>query len=104
MKDQVCRLISHGVSATSLNETSSEDSIQAVLSGAFSVVFGSPESWLDNEIWRKMIGNDVYKKSVRAVVVDEAHVISHWYVLYNCYNIVIVIGQVCSQFVGLYEQ
>ena len=55
-----------------------------------------------------MIGNDVYKKSVRAVVVDEAHVISHWYVLYNCYNIVIVvvvvIGQVCSQFVGLYEQ
>ena len=102
MKDQVCRLISHGVSATSLNETSSEDSIQAVLSGAFSVVFGSPESWLDNEIWRKMIGNDVYKKSVRAVVVDEAHVISHWYVLYNCYNI--VIGQVCSQFVGLYEQ
>ena len=102
MKDQVCRLISHGVSATSLNETSSEDSIQAVLSGAFSVVFGSPESWLDNEIWRKMIGNDVYKKSVRAVVVDEAHVISHWYVLYNCYNI--VIGQVCSQFLGLYEQ
>ena len=84
MKDQVSRLNSCGITAIALNEALSEDKIQALVNGEFSVVFGSPESWLNNDRWRQMVGNNVYKRSVRAVVVDEAHVISHWYVMY-CY-------------------
>ena len=44
----------------------------------FRIVYGSPETWLGDERWRKMVSSDSYKKSVRAVAIDEAHIISHW--------------------------
>ena len=79
MKDQVSRLNSRGISAISLSDVSSELEIRAVENGSYSFVYGSPESWLGETKWRKMLSNDIYQNSVRAVAVDEAHVICHWY-------------------------
>jgi len=78
MKDQVSRLTSLGISAISLSDISSESDIRAVERGTYSIVYGSPESWLGETRWRKMLSNDVYQHSVRALAVDEAHVICHW--------------------------
>lgn len=78
MKDQVMRLISLDITAISLAEITTEKQCNEVKNGDYSVVFGSPELWLGDEKWRKMTMSDRYRKSVRAVAVDEAHVICHW--------------------------
>ena len=46
--------------------------------GEYSIVCGSPESWLGDEMWRKMVRRDGFKKFVRTLPVDEANIISHW--------------------------
>ena len=78
MKDQVCSLSLLGVSATSLSDISSAADIKKVENGEFSIVYGSPESWLGDIRWRRMLASETYKSHVRAVAVDEAHVICHW--------------------------
>jgi len=77
MKDQVSRLNSLGISSICLSDISTESQRKAVESGQYSIVYGSPESWLGDERWRKMVTSDCYKKFVRALAVDEAHIISH---------------------------
>ncbi|CAH3161221.1 unnamed protein product, partial [Porites lobata] len=54
MKDQVSRLSSLGVSAISLSDISSAAEIKKVESGEFSIVYGSPESWLGDIRWRRI--------------------------------------------------
>lgn len=78
MKDQVSRLNSRGISSISLSDISFESEIRAVENGSYSIVYGSPESWLGETKWRKMLSSKIYQNSVRAVAVDEAHVICHW--------------------------
>ena len=55
MKDQVSRLSLLGVSAISLSDISSAAEIKKVESGEFSIVYGSPESWLGDIRWRRML-------------------------------------------------
>ena len=78
MKDQVSRLTSLGISAISLAEVTSDEKSKAIENGGYSVVFGSPELWLGDQKWRKMVSSEIYTNAVRAVAVDEAHVICHW--------------------------
>lgn len=78
MKDQVSLLLSRGISATCLNNDMSETDKRRVESGQCSIIYGSPESWLGDTRWRKMLTSQTYKNSVRVVAVDEAHVICHW--------------------------
>ena len=82
IKDQVNRLTSLGISAVALNDITSDSVKEKVLKGDFSVVFGSPELWLGDDRWRKMVGGDIYKNAVKAVAVDEAHIVCHWYVMH----------------------
>ena len=78
MNDQVSRLTSLGISAICLSDISTDSQRKAVENGEYSIVCGSPKSWLGDERWRKMVGRDGFKKFVRALAVDEAHIISHW--------------------------
>jgi len=78
VKDQVSPLLSLDISATSLNNKTSEADKRKVESGQFSIIYGSPESWLGNTQWRKMLTSETYKNSVWVVAVDEANVICHW--------------------------
>ena len=78
VKDQVSLLLSLGISATSLNNEIPEADKRKVESGQYSIVYGSPESWLGDTRWRKMLTSETYKNLVRVVAVDEAHVINHW--------------------------
>ncbi|XP_078355691.1 bifunctional 3'-5' exonuclease/ATP-dependent helicase WRN-like [Oculina patagonica] len=78
MKDQVSLLSSLGISAISLNSDTLETERGNIENGRYSIVYGSPETWLGDTRWRKMLKSDTYQKSVRAIAVDEAHVICHW--------------------------
>ncbi len=85
IKDQVTRLNSLGVNAVALSDITSDCVKEMVLNGDYSIVFGSPELWLGDDRWRKMVSSDIYRNTVRAVAVDEAHIVCHWYVLhFNC--------------------
>ncbi len=84
MKDQVARLNLCNIPSVLLTDIAPDEE-ERVLRGEFAVVFGSPESWLNTENWTKMVGSSVYKNRVKAVAVDEAHVISHWYATLHIY-------------------
>ena len=44
----------------------------------YSLVYGPPEAWLENERWRFMLTNFVYSKKLCAIAVHEAHVVRQW--------------------------
>lgn len=46
--------------------------------GKYSLLFGSPEAWLKNDSWRMMLGNNIYRTRLCAVIIDEAHAIRQW--------------------------
>ena len=77
VKDQISLLLSLGISATSLNNETSEADKRKFESGQYSIVYGSQESWLGDTRWRKILSSETYENSVRVVAVDEAHVICH---------------------------
>jgi len=77
MTDQVSHLNSLGVKAICLSNPLTLEEETDLLAGKYSIVYGSPESWLMTKKWRSMIISEPYK-NVRAVAVDEAHVIRHW--------------------------
>ena len=46
--------------------------------GAYSFVFGSPESLLQKKKWRNMLSSNVYQDGTFAIVVDEVHAVPKW--------------------------
>ena len=77
MKDQVSKLQKLGVSAISLTEISEQDA-KSVEQGSFSIVYGMPASWLNNERWRSVLWSEIYSSKLCSIAVDEAHVIKQW--------------------------
>lgn len=50
-----------------------------IMEGNFSLVFGSPDSWILNPKWRAMLASTLYQDNfVAIVVVGEAHVAYKW--------------------------
>lgn len=79
MQDQVKFLKSIGVTAEFIGEDQQDDEAKkAVERGDCQVVFGSPESFLSSDRWRKMLSSTVYEQRLCLIAVDEAHCISHW--------------------------
>ena len=78
MADQVKKLERLGISAVCLSLIKDEGQAKCVEEGVFSVVYGTPETFLKNERWRKMIASDLYGERTCAVAVHEAHVIKQW--------------------------
>ena len=77
MEDQVDKLRKLGISAVFLSDIKDEE-IKEVDEGCFSLVYGSPEAWLKNERWRKMLSSDVYSAKLCVIAIDEARVIKQW--------------------------
>ena len=66
-------LRNQGISAASLSCEDVNDN--NLLKGAYSLVFRSPESFLQNEKWRNMLCSDVYQDRTFAIIADEVHVV-----------------------------
>ena len=78
MEDQVQYLNGLGLKAIALTE---DDIMERVMDGEFSHVYGSPESFLGQDAWRDVFSSSSFKAHLIGVAIDEAHCISHWYVL-----------------------
>ena len=76
VESHIRELEKRGLSATSLSGDNIDEN--GILGGAYSFVFGSPESFLQNKKWRSMIQSEVYQKNTFAIVTDEAHVVPKW--------------------------
>ena len=61
-------LRNRGISAASLSSEDVDENHS--LKRTYSFVFGSPESFLQNEKWRNMLRNDVYQDRTFAIVMD----------------------------------
>ena len=57
---------------------------EAVLMGEYQLVLFTPEMFLEQKRWRKMLLGDVYSSRLQAFVVDEAHTVKKWlgYLIY----------------------
>ena len=69
MKDKVENLKKLGISAISLSNVKDGEA-KDVEEGHFVVVYGTPEAWLNNEWWRKMLLSDIYAAKLCAIAVD----------------------------------
>ena len=79
MRDLKAKFVPRGVSAEFLGELQTDaQAITRVTRGEHQLVFVSPESILDNVELRTMLYSTVYKESLVAVVIDEAHCIDKW--------------------------
>ena len=74
MEDQVKEAEKLGVRAGQLGVHDDRE----ILDGRLSLVFGSPESWLLNNKWRRMLASTIYQDNLIGIVVDEVHVTYKW--------------------------
>ena len=74
MKDQVTKLQKLGISAISLSVISDEEA-KAVEKGFYSIVYGTPESWLRNKRWRSMLSSDTYTSNVYVLSLLTRHML-----------------------------
>jgi hypothetical protein len=52
------------------------------MDGTFSIMFSYPEAALRPGFWRRCFTSGKFHDNFQAVVVDEAHCMTEWYVLY----------------------
>ena len=86
MKDQIHSLVSKQIKAMFVTRdvtTDTDSSVQAALyEGQYQIVFFSPEVLLCDDMWREMLQSQVYKNNVITFVIDEAHLVKKWQVIY----------------------
>ena len=59
IKDQTERLRRVGISCVSLSDSSTQEEIDLVEGGFYSVIYPTPESLLKNERWRRMLSRNL---------------------------------------------
>ncbi|XP_022794673.1 uncharacterized protein LOC111333389 isoform X2 [Stylophora pistillata] len=76
IESHIRELQSYGLTAAAVSGDEVND--DAILRGEYSFVFGSPESFLQNEKWRQMLLSKDYQSRLLTFVTDEAHVVPKW--------------------------
>eukprot|EP00794_Sanderia_malayensis_P004843 gene4843-5477_t len=76
MEIQVNQLKKAGISACFLQVDTTDK--QELMQGNFSIVFGTPEAWLESKEWQEMLRSKVYQERLLLLVADEAHCVPNW--------------------------
>jgi superfamily II DNA helicase RecQ len=96
MIDQITKLKEH-VNVTVMNartdETNRDEchSEELIYNSTSRIIFAHPEALLeDKKVFERILKSPAWKENLKAIVVDEAHLIVEWYVPYifsNCHNL-----------------
>ena len=79
MLDQKEKFMQKGLKVDFVGEAQhNEKVLEAVINGQVQLVYISPESILENKLYRKMLTSKVYQEKMIALVVDEAHCVKFW--------------------------
>ena len=82
MMDQRQKFSSWGIAAEFVGEVQQDLNVmRAVKEGRIQLLYISPESLLRNPQWQEMLLSNVYQENIVAVVIDEAHCVTQWYVI-----------------------
>ena len=96
MIDQRRRLRQMGVTADFLGSAQDDKSaVQAIVSGQVQCILASPETILKNQLVRDMLLSPLYQEYLAAIIIDEAHCISHW--LVACLKLIYYINPYSNQ-------
>ena len=49
-----------------------------IKSGQYSILFGTPETWIKQEKWYYMLISELFQKKTLIIVEDEAHCLPQW--------------------------
>uniref|UniRef100_A0A1X7SJP4 Helicase ATP-binding domain-containing protein n=1 Tax=Amphimedon queenslandica TaxID=400682 RepID=A0A1X7SJP4_AMPQE len=82
--DQVQSLKDHGIRAGHIDSDSAIDIKEMAHSGAYNILFISPEMLVGKG--KEIVRNDVFKKNLVGLIIDEAHCVVKWLV-YNYTNL-----------------
>lgn len=78
MVDQRDKFSDLGLSAEYVAEIREPSVMAEVMHGGYQLLYVSPESLIRNPLWREILSSALYKDSLVAFVVDEAHCVKHW--------------------------
>lgn len=81
MMDQATKFSLKGVSTSDIGEAQDDpEAVKRALHGQSQLIFISPESLINNEIYRNMLEllTTAYKEKMVALAVDEAHCVKTW--------------------------
>ena len=79
MFDQVAYLQQKiAVSAAAIYDGQSEEVLDDIENGEYSIVYASPESLLAGSRWRNVLSSEGFRKRFQVIVIDEAHCMVHW--------------------------
>ena len=79
MMDQRAKFSPKGIMTEFVEEDQHDDNaIKRVTKGDVQLLFISPESLITNAVYRNMLLSPIYKESLVALVVHEAHCIKTW--------------------------
>lgn len=83
MRDQIIKLDNLNVKTLIIRcgDSVSDADIQGIAQAKFRIIYGHPEAFLGN--LRKVLDSDQVREKMRAVVVDEAHLIEEWQVNFS---------------------
>ena len=76
MEEQVQLLRAMGFTATVIGKDPKENN--DIKTGKYSFLYTNPETVLKDDEWREVLMTEVYRKTVRLIVVDEAHMVTQW--------------------------
>lgn len=79
MMDQQSKFTEYGLSTEFVGETQTDKEVnKRVLNGKVQLIFITPESIIENSMFRNMLLSKVFQEKLIALVVDEAHCIKLW--------------------------
>ena len=76
MEEQVKMLTDKGISAAYAGQNDSTDA--DIAAGKVSIVYGSPETFVGQNKWRKILQDDVFRQRLVGLAVDEVHTVVEW--------------------------
>lgn len=90
MKDQVASITAMGMSAVYVTDkqTTASPAKTLLQDGSYQIIFISPEALLSGTEWKRLLCTDVYRESLAAFIIDEAHCIKKWYDVYTHHKLV----------------
>ena len=80
MKDQVVKFSSKGIKCVFISSDPGSTQIMAkeIHEGRCQLVYFSPESLINNCLWRRMLNSEPYQSNLIALVVDQAYCVKKW--------------------------
>ena len=81
IETQILELQNPGVKTINLADDEinvNDETENKIKSGQYSILFGTPETWIKQEKWYHMLTSELLEKKTLIIVADEAHCSPQW--------------------------